>query len=153
MSSNRNLLKWWLIIVLTASGVVIANYFDGIKFIWANDFTKLSFVIVGLFVLTSAMVGYKLFTTSKTSTDYLSYETEWLLSEHLLSLGLLGTVASLCVSFYLSFQNLDIGNIEKAQEVIGHMSLGLSSAMITTMVGIVFSMILKTQLVIAEEAA
>lgn len=148
MNSKRNLLKWWLIIVLTLSGIVIANYFDGIKFVWENDFTKLSFVIVALFILGSAMIGYKLFTNNK--SEYSSYETEWLMSEHLLSLGLLGTVIGIFSAFYLSFKDLDIGNADKAQEVIASMATSLSVAMITTIFGLVFSMILKTQLVIAE---
>jgi hypothetical protein len=148
MNSKRNLLKWWLIIVLTLSGIVIANYFDGIKFVWENDFTKLSFVIMALFILGSSMIGYKLFTNSK--SEYSNYETEWLVSEHLLSLGLLGTVIGIFSAFYLSFKGLDIGNAEKAQEVIASMAVSLSVAMLSTICGLVFSMLLKTQLVIAE---
>ena len=150
MLQKKLMLKWWLLIVLTASGCAVVNYFNGFQFLWNNDFTKLSFVIMALFIFGSALTGYKVFSYTKDEDSYPRYETEWLISEHLMSLGLLGTVASLCVSFYLSFQNLDIGNTEKAQEVIGHMSLGLSSAMLTTIAGLVFSMILKTQLVLAE---
>jgi len=148
MLKNGNLLKWWLLVVLTAAGVVIVNYFDGIQFVYNNDLTKLSFVIAGLFLLTSAVVGYKIFTNG--DGKYQSYEAEWLVSEHLLSLGLLGTVCSLAYSFYVGFQNLDIGNVESAQNVIAALSSGLSAAFMTTIVGLSLSMILKSQLVIAE---
>ena len=147
---NGSLLKWWLLIVLTGAGIVIANYFDGILFIYENDMTKLSFVIVGLFVLTSAVIGYKIFSSGEGASN--SYEAEWLISEHLLSLGLLGTVCSLAYSFYAGFQNLDIGNVESAQNVIAALSSGLAAAFVTTIVGLSFSMILKSQLVIAESS-
>ena len=61
------------------------------EFLWANDFTKISFVIMGLFVFGSAMVGYKVFSYTRDEELGFRYESEWLLSEHLMSLGLLGT--------------------------------------------------------------
>ena len=73
-----------------------------------------------------------------------------MISEHLMSLGLLGTVLGIFTAFYLSFKNLDIGNPEASQEVIANMATSLSVAMLTTIVGLVASMLLKTQLVIAE---
>jgi hypothetical protein len=145
-------LRWWLLIVLTGVGVVIANYFNMIEFVWNNDFTKLSFVIAAIFTLTSVVIGYKMFESSR-STTYLSYEKEWLASEHLLSLGLLGTVIGMLYTFLGAFENLDISNTDAAQQVISAMASGLGSAMVTTACGLVFSMILKAQLVMAEEAA
>jgi len=148
MLKNGNLLKWWLLVVLTAAGVVIVNYFDGIQFVYNNDLTKLSFVIAALFVLTSAVVGYKIFTNG--DGKYQNYEAEWLVSEHLLSLGLAGTVIGLLIVFTGAFKDLDITNVQSAQQVIVSLSSGLGSAFTTTLCGLVFSMILKSQLVIAE---
>ena len=149
---NKNLLKWWLLVVLTVSGVVIANYFDMIMFVWESDFTKISFVISFIFVITTAVIGFKMVQTERGKREPVGYEKEWMASEHLLSLGLLGTVCGLAYTFISSFENLDIGNVEAAQEVITVMALGLGSAMTTTIVGLVCSMILKSQLVIAEDA-
>lgn len=145
-------LRWWLLIVLTFIGGVIANYFDMIEYVWNNDFTKLSFVIAGIFILTSVVIGYKMLESSRGSA-YISYEKEWLASEHLLSLGLLGTVIGMLATFLGAFQNLDISNTDAAQQIIAAMASGLGSAMVTTACGLIFSMILKVQLVMAEEAA
>ena len=144
-------LRWWLLIVLTFIGGVIANYFDMIEYVWNNDFTKLSFVIAGIFILTSVVIGYKMLESSRGSA-YISYEKEWLASEHLLSLGLLGTVIGMLATFLGAFQNLDISNTDAAQQIIAAMSAGLGSAFTTTAAGLIFSMLLKTQLVMAEEA-
>lgn len=145
-------LRWWLLIVLTGVGVVIANYFNMIEFVWNNDFTKLSFVIAAIFTLTSVVIGYKMFESSR-STTYISYEKEWLASEHLLSLGLLGTVIGMLYTFLGAFENLDISNTDAAQQVISAMAAGMGASFLTTCTGLVFSMLLKTQLVMAEEAA
>lgn len=150
MLQKKVMLKWWLLVVLTLSGCVVINYFEGFEFLWANDFTKISFVIMGLFVFGSAMVGYKVFSYTRDEELGFRYEGEWLMSEHLLSLGLLGTVIGLLYTFIGSFQNLNIGNVEAAQQVIITMSAGLGSAFTTTACGLVASMLLKTQLVIAE---
>ena len=144
------MLKWWLLVVLTLSGCVVINYFEGFEFLWANDFTKISFVIMGLFVFGSAMIGYKVFSYTRDEELGYRYEGEWLISEHLMSLGLLGTVLGIFTAFYLSFRDLDIGNVEASQQVIANMASSLSVAMLTTLTGLVASMLLKTQLVIAE---
>ena len=91
MLQKKVMLKWWLLVVLTLSGCVVVNYFEGFEFLWANDFTKISFVIMGLFVFGSAMVGYKVFSYTRDEELGFRYESEWLISEHLMSLGLLGT--------------------------------------------------------------
>jgi len=150
MLQKKLMLKWWLLIVLTASGCAVVNYFNGFEFLWANDFTKISFVIMALFVFGSALTGYKVFSYSKEEDGFQRYETEWLISEHLLSLGLLGTVVGLAFTFLWSFKDLDIGNVEASQRVISTMAAGLGASLMTTVTGLVFSMILKTQLVIAE---
>ena len=147
---KRILLKWWLIIVLTISGCAIVSYFDGFQFLWANDFTKISFVIMGLFVFGSAMTGYKVFSYTRDEEHNKRYEGEWLVSEHLMSLGLLGTIVSLLYVFIGSFRDLDISNVESAQRVISTMAAGLGAAFTTSIVGLSGSMLLKTQLVIAE---
>ena len=150
MLQKKVMLKWWLLVVLTLSGCVVINYFNGFEFLWANDFTKISFVIMALFVFGSAMIGYKVFSYTKDEEIGFRYEGEWLISEHLMSLGLLGTVLGIFTAFYLSFKDLDIGNPEASQQVISSMATSLSVAMLTTICGLVASMLLKTQLVIAE---
>ena len=150
MLQKKVMLKWWLLVVLTLSGCVVVNYFEGFEFLWANDFTKISFVIMGLFVFGSAMVGYKVFSYTRDEELGYRYEGEWLMSEHLMSLGLLGTIVSLLYVFIGSFADLDIGNVESAQRVISTMAAGLGAAFTTSIVGLSASMLLKTQLVIAE---
>ncbi len=150
---SKNLLKWWLLVTLTISGIVIANYFDMIAFVWENDFTKLSFVIASIFILTTAVIGFKMVSVRKGRRNKATYEKEWFAAETLLSFGLLGTVIGLLYVFTSAFEDLDIGDVQAAQEVITIMASGMGSAFLTTAVGIVFSTLLKSQLVLAEDVA
>ena len=63
----KQFLRWWLLVVLTIIGAVVANYFNMIEFVWDNDFTKISFVIAAIFTLTSAVIGYKMLESSRAS--------------------------------------------------------------------------------------
>ena len=49
-----------------------------------------------------------------------------------------------------AFDNLDVKNVENVQEVITDMSLGMSTALCTTLVGLVCSVLTKVQMVILE---
>ena len=49
-----------------------------------------------------------------------------------------------------AFDNLDVKNVENVQEVITDMSLGMSTALCTTLVGLVSSVLTKIQMVILE---
>lgn len=139
--------------MLTASGIVIANYFNLIFFVWENDFTKLSFIIFAIFVASSSVIGFKMVSLRKGRRNKVSWEKEWFAAESMLSFGLLGTVIGLLYVFTSAFEDLDIGDVQAAQEVITIMASGMGSAFLTTAVGIVFSTLLKSQLVLAEDVA
>ena len=49
-----------------------------------------------------------------------------------------------------AFENLDVGNIENVQKVISNMALGMSTALCTTLAGLVGSVLTKIQMVILE---
>ena len=74
----------------------------------------------------------------------------WFSSETMVTLGLIGTVAGFLLMLSSAFDNLDVKNVENVQEVITDMSLGMSTALCTTLVGLVCSVLTKIQMVILE---
>jgi biopolymer transport protein ExbB/TolQ len=68
----------------------------------------------------------------------------------MITFGLIGTVAGFLLMFSSAFDNLDVGNIENVQEVISSMALGMSTALCTTLAGLVGSVLTKIQMVILE---
>ena len=74
----------------------------------------------------------------------------WFASETMITLGLIGTVAGFLLMLSSAFENLDVGNIENVQKVISNMALGMSTALCTTLAGLVGSVLTKIQMVILE---
>lgn len=85
------------------------------------------------------------------------YETgmnaSWFTSEVLLSLGMIGTVAGFILMLGDSFGSIDTANPETLKEALSSMALGMSTALYTTLVGLILSQALKIQLVNLESGA
>ena len=112
------------------------------------DQTKISFLIIIVFIgatLTVGVLSYKNLSNRNVLSNYV-----WFSSETMVTLGLIGTVAGFLLMLSSAFDNLDVKNVENVQEVITDMSLGMSTALCTTLVGLVSSVLTKIQMVILE---
>ena len=68
----------------------------------------------------------------------------------MITLGLIGTVTGFIIMLGGAFADLDLSNIGQAKEVIRDMAAGMSTALTTTLVGLVCSIITKLQLMNLE---
>jgi len=144
-------LKWWLIIVLSVIGSCVSIYFDFDKFLYENDLTKLSLVILLFFTISSIIVGYKIYKQFVEKVDSYTYETEWFVSEILVSLGMIGTVIGFIYMLYTVFGNLDVGDTSIIKASLSTMANGMGTALLTTLVGLTSSVLLKCQLVLTND--
>lgn len=144
-------LKWWLIIVLSAIGSCTSVYFDFDKFLYENDLTKLSIVIILFFIITSIIIGYKIYKQFVEKVDAYTYQTEWFVSEILVSLGMIGTVIGFIYMLYSVFGNLDVSDTSVIKASLGSMANGMGTALLTTLVGLTSSVLLKCQLVLTND--
>ena len=143
-------LKWWLLITLTVVGLSIAAYFNFIQFLYAHDLTKLSVAILALFAATSSVIGYKLWKERDVKKKKYGYDVEWFVSEMMISLGMIGTVIGFIYMLYSVFSSLNIADTMAVQESLGKMAQGMGTALLTTLVGLVSSVLVKSQLVMVE---
>jgi len=74
----------------------------------------------------------------------------WFVAESCLVLGLIGTVTGFILMLGIAFINLDVTNVASVQEALKNMSIGMSTALYTTLVGLVSSLAIKVQLVTIE---
>ena len=51
--------SWVVIVGFTALCAVVANHLGFFKYVYANDPTKLSFLIIGLFICSSIVAGWQ----------------------------------------------------------------------------------------------
>jgi len=137
-------LKWWLIFILMILSGAVTWYFSFVNFLYANDFTKLSFVIIAILFFTTIIIGYKYY---KNNHDF---EIEWFTSEVVISLGMIGTVVGFIFMLYAAFSELNVDDPAKLQQSMMLMAKGMGTALLTTLVGLISSVLIKCQLIIAK---
>ena len=140
----KALLRWWLIFCLTILAGGIAIYFDIHKELYKADQTKISFLILTIFVLTSIWIGVV------TKLQDRTVELGWFIAEACLALGMIGTVTGVLLMLNGAFTQIDLSNPTTIQNSLVNMALGMSTALYTTLTGLICSLALKIQLVNVE---
>ena len=148
----RSILKWWLIFCLTLLGMCTCVYFNIHKDLYAADVTRLSFLIISIFTCTSIWIGMKTYKVGIQQDYNQKSDVGWFVSESCLALGMVGTVTGFLIMLGTAFANVDVTNSTTLQQALSDMATGMSTALWTTLVGLVCSLIIKVQLVSLEVA-
>ena len=148
----KTLLKWWLIFCLTLLGLCICVYFNIHKDLYAADVTRLSYLIISIFLCTSVWIGTKTYKVGIQQDYDQKSDVGWFVSESCLALGMVGTVTGFLIMLGTAFENVDVTNAATLQQALSDMAIGMSTALWTTLVGLVSSLIIKVQLVNLEVA-
>ena len=149
-------LLWFAQLMVTA----VAGWFlydTGVAMeIFNTDITKLSGVILALFVGTTAMTGLSAWKVSKHHTLSKMMEKRlflgWFVSEMMMALGLAGTVIGFIVLFQGNFADVSFDDPETVRQIIVAIASGMGIALYTTITGLICSQLLKLQLVNVEVA-
>jgi len=126
----KDFLYWWLIVCVVGASSYITHTMGWLVPLYTNDITYITFLITVVTILTTASLGYKFKMSDANSVD-----VEWFVSDVVLTLGMLGTI---------------IGFMIMLQGTFSSMSQGLFTALNTTLLGLVSSIILKVQLILYE---
>ena len=148
----KSLLKWWLIFCLTLLGLCTCIYFNIHKDLYSADVTRLSFLIISIFICTSVWIGTKTYKVGIQQDYEQKSDVGWFISESCLALGMVGTVTGFLIMLGTAFENVDVTNAATLQQALSDMATGMSTALWTTLVGLVSSLIIKVQLVNLEVA-
>ena len=148
------LLRWWLFFAIASLGTVVLFVSGVIQKVSQVDFTKISFLIYAVFAVFTIRIGmdtYRLcrqekYTNGSITAFYKKSEVGWFVSDILLTLGMIGTVAGFIYMLGSSFAEMDPGNAISMQGVLVKLSTGMSTALYTTAAGLVCSLLLKLQL-------
>ena len=141
---NTRFLFWWLVTVIEFIGIGVAVYLGAIDFLLDADDTYLSFVVAAMWLLGTLQILYIGFRTNG------NFDTPWFIAESCLSVGMIGTLVGFMLMLGSSFGNVDPGDIESMKTVIASMAQGMSTALVTTLTGLVFSLGLKVQIAVLE---
>jgi len=132
----------------------VAYHFGFFQHLYREDTTRIGFFILGLLLLTTLWLGKKVYSFKN---NWVGGEEAiecvspgWFLAETCLVLGLIGTVTGFILMLGTAFTELDVTNIVSVQGALVKMSLGMSTALYTTLVGLISSLAIKIQLVTIE---
>ena len=148
----KSVLKWWLIFCLIVLGIGTCFYFDVHKSLHESDITRLSYLIISIFLCTSIWIGTKTYKVGILQDYEQKSDVGWFISESCLALGMVGTVTGFLIMLGTAFENVDVTNAVTLQQALADMATGMSTALWTTLVGLVCSLIIKVQLVNLEVA-
>lgn len=155
MIKHTLFLKWWLFMAAVTAAIIYFLVQGGAVALWEKDSTKLSFLLLFIFAQMSVWCGYKTWRLSQfldegQTEKYLVEKIEhlievgWFASDLSLSIGMVGTVIGF-IMMMTGFTSLDISNMTTVQEMIKGLGSGMSTALYTTLVGLVCSSLLKIQ--------
>ncbi len=132
----------------------VAYHFGFFQHLYREDTTRIGFFILGLLLLTTLWLGKKVYSFKNNwvggEEAIESVSPGWFLAETCLVLGLIGTVTGFILMLGTAFTELDVTNIVSVQGALVKMSLGMSTALYTTLVGLISSLAIKIQLVTIE---
>jgi|TARA_B110000438_G_scaffold297731_1_gene344614 hypothetical protein len=143
---TKAFLQWWLFFVLQIIILAAAYVYELHLYILNNDQTYISFILIAIWLLTSTRIGYKMLKDNKTSN-----EKFWFVAETCMAIGMMGTVLGFILMLGGSnLASIDPTDVEGMKNVIGQLASGMSTALLTTLTGLIVSVSLRTQLMIGE---
>ena len=139
----KDFLYWWLIICVIGTGSYITHIMGWLVPLYTNDLTYITFLITAIAALTTLSLGYKF-----KASDAVNVNVEWFVSDVVLTLGMLGTVIGFMIMLQGTFSSIEFNDAHSIRLALSSMSQGLFTALNTTLIGLVSSIILKVQLTV-----
>lgn len=133
-------LRWLLIVVPLTVVAIFAHFFGFYQSIYESDKSWISFTVLGIFTLASIWTGYQTKQLSLKGSQFL-----WMVSDMCLTLGMIGTIVGFLMMLVGGF-SIQSGDAAGIQALLARFSVGLGTALYTTLVGLICSMLLKLQL-------
>ena len=147
-------LRWWLLFCLYGLGAIVLFKLGLFHQLYEADASKLSFVILSIFSVVTAYIGMLTYRMWK-NIDIKKQQVDacWFFGDSLTTVGMIGTVIGFLMMLGTAFANLDVSEVNSIQEAITSMALGMSTALTTTLTGMICSLLVKLQLVNLDEEA
>lgn len=150
---NRSFLFAWSFLWFDVFFLILGYNFNLLEII-LQDTSFITALIAGIYILANALCFALVYAENSNNLfllHHLSRASWWLVSAFL-ALGMLGTVAGFYVMFDVLFANLDFSDIENTKQIVSQLTTGVSISLISTMAGIITSLLLSLKLVILNNA-
>lgn len=122
-----------------------------------KDSTKLSFFLLLILLVVTFWIGSKIFFYTRNKVESKEDSINdlsifWFIGEACLAIGLVGTVTGFIIMLGTTFIGLDVSDTSSMQDALVKMSIGMSTALYTTLIGLLSSLSIKVQIINFERA-
>jgi hypothetical protein len=154
--SWRLWLRWWVMFLVLCVATYVLWSENLFTSVWKIDWTKICFIIFGIFTISTLYTGRLSFAISKYNgkVDFAwagrRMKVLWYIADQLLSIGMIGTVIGFIAMLNSLFTTSSF-NPSMIPAIISSMTSGMSVALYTTASGLICSLLLKTQLIDLEQ--
>ena len=120
---------------------------------WDADKTKISVFILGMFVLATLVMGYlslkgsdeNMWDSAERLENYVMFG-----ADTMITIGMVGTLVGFLMMLNTAFIDLDVNDVKNVQSAIANMAVGMSTALVTTLVGMICSTLTRLQLLVYD---
>lgn len=147
MTEKHDFLYWLTVVCCIILGAAFAQYFQLWHTMNAKDATKISWLICGITIATSTAIGIVIYNRLQTLHRM---NILWYVSDAVITLGMIGTVFGFLIMMGSGFNTIDVTNTASMQKTIQSVGSGMGTILVTTVMGLISSLLLKLQLVIAD---
>lgn len=137
---------WYTFVITLIALLQIAWLHGFISQAYEYDVTKISFLILFIFLWKTANCGILIHRKASGNTAVSSSDIDagWFWSDVVLSLGMVGTVIGFMIMLS-SFGEVNFEDVENSKQLISELSEGMSTALLTTLAGLTSSILIKIQ--------
>jgi len=140
-------LRWWLIVCLMGFSLFGLFQFGKLQYIFETDQSGISVLIFAIFGMLTIWIGWLTYKSNKgTEPTVQQIDDAYFYADAMTALGLIGTIVGLIMILGPAFANIDISDTATIEEAIKLMTLGMGTALITTLVGASCSLLSKLQI-------
>lgn len=143
----NQLVRWWITFTIMLIIIGTALFAGLAQLIVGGDRTFISWVVLAMFLGVSIHLGYKVY---KNPQD-IDYGVPDRGAEFCTALGLLGTIIGLTIALTGAFAEVDVSNHESLKSALVNISTGVSTALLTTLTGLVASLGIQFQTCVLKE--
>ena len=145
--------KWWTGVVLIIVSVILLEIFTkSLTYIYTNDSSYISLFIFCVFVVVTSIIGYRSFLLQFRNITPTENQMmfPWFAADAVTSMGMIGTIIGFLLVLGGAFADVDPTNVEAMKKVVENLTSGMGIALLTTLTGLITSVIMKFQLVLLE---
>jgi small-conductance mechanosensitive channel len=146
--------RWVGFMLMNILSIAYMGWYGIFNIILVSDITFLSWIILGIYFIVSISIGRKTYAycnpKGKQHRKPQNTNIEWFVRDELINVGLIGTIIGLMVVLGPAFAAIDPSMTATITEALGFISLGVGTALWTTITALVCSVFIGAQLMNLE---